>query len=58
MKIAKVKIHCPMCGKFKVEHEVDTNEYGYFSFPEAYCPHCLAILGVVIDCLPKDINDG
>ena len=47
-----------MCGKFKVEHEIDTNEYGYFVFSEAYCPNCLAILEAVIDNLPKSINNG
>lgn len=44
-----------MCGKFKVEHEVDINEHGYFTFPEAYCPECLAVLTCVID---KKENDG
>lgn len=49
MKTIKVKIHCAMCGKFEITHEVDTNEYGYFVFPEAHCPECFAIMEQVID---------
>ena len=55
MKTVKVKIHCSMCGKFTVEHEVDTNEHGYFTIQDAYCPECLGIMEQVIDHLPKDI---
>lgn len=49
MVTTKVRIHCPVCGKFKTEHKLDMNEYGYFSIPEAYCPQCFALLIVVID---------
>lgn len=49
MKTVIVKIHCTMCGKFKVEHEVNTNEHGYFVFPQAQCPECLAILVQEVD---------
>lgn len=54
MKVVKVKIHCPMCGNFRTEHEININEHGYFTFPEAHCPKCLAILEADIDRLPKD----
>ena len=49
MKTVEVRIHCSMCGKFRTEHKIDINEFGYFSVPEAYCPQCFALLIVVID---------
>ena len=56
MKTVKVRIHCSMCGNFRIEHDADTNEHGYFVFPEAHCPECLGILQVDVDELPKDIT--
>lgn len=49
MKTVKVKIHCLICGKFEVEHEVDINKFGYFTFPQAFCPECLSILDQIIN---------
>ncbi len=49
MKTVKVRLKCHMCGKFEVEHLVDTNEHGYFTFSEAHCPECLALLNAVMD---------
>lgn len=56
MKTVKVTIHCSMCGKFKVEHEIDTNEHGYFTLTEAHCPECLAVMVVVVDHLSEDVE--
>lgn len=56
MKTVKVKIHCAMCGKFHVEHEVDVNEHGYFTFPTAHCPECFCVLEQVIDGERKDAS--
>ena len=49
MKTIKVRLKCHMCSKFEVEHSVDTNEHGYFTFPDSFCPECLGLLNVVID---------
>ena len=45
-----------MCGKFEVEHEIYTNEYGYFVIPDAYCPECLCVLTQVIDHVQQKGN--
>lgn len=49
MKTVKIKIHCAVCEKFKIEHEVSVNKYGYFAIPDAYCPECFCLLEQVID---------
>ena len=48
MKTVKITIHCPMCGKFYKEMEVNTNEHGFFAVPTAYCPLCCCALEQVI----------
>lgn len=40
MKTVIIDIHCSVCKKFKIEHTVDINEYGFFAIPDGYCPHC------------------
>lgn len=49
MESVKVELECSMCGNFKTEHFLDTNEHGYFAFPDAYCPKCYALLTVKIN---------
>ena len=43
MKTVKVHAHCTVCG-FSVEYDIDANEHGFFSMPEAHCPNDLLIL--------------
>lgn len=49
MKTTQVKIHCNVCGKFNITRPIETNEYGYFELPEAYCPYCFSILIQILD---------
>ena len=49
MKYITAKIHCSVCNRFETKHEVDVNEYGYYVYPQAFCPHCLSILICVIE---------
>lgn len=53
MKTIIVTITCN-CG-YKKEHEIDTNEHGYFSIPIAYCPDCFSVLDQYV--LPSK-NEG
>ena len=48
MRTVKITIHCPVCGGFHKEMEVDTNEHGFFAVPTAYCPFCCCALEQVI----------
>ena len=44
MKSVEVIIHCELCKQFRVEYMLDTNEHGFFSVPDAYCPVCFCML--------------
>ncbi len=45
MKTVDVTYNCYNCENgFSVTHSVDTNEHGYFVFPQATCPHCFALM--------------
>lgn len=56
METVEVKVECKMCGKFRTTFYVDKNEHGFFCFPDAYCPKCLAIMVQVIDHLGERNN--
>ena len=55
MKTVKIKIRCTVCGKFEIEYEIDVNEHGYFSIPDAHCPECLSIMIQELDHHKKEI---
>lgn len=43
-----LKITCPLCA-FKVEREIEINEFGYFEVIDAYCPNDFSVLFQNID---------
>ena len=55
MKTVKVHAHCSVCG-FTVDYDIDTNEYGFFVMPEAYCPNDLLMLEQEIRRLSIDME--
>lgn len=48
MTSVKVKSKCLLCG-YKVTWTCYTNEYGFFSIPDAFCPNDLMQLDQEID---------
>lgn len=57
MKIVEIHVHCTVCG-FSTKYDINTNEHGFFSIPEAYCPNDLMILTNEVKKLPSDIEGG
>ena len=56
METVKIYIHCTVCG-FSTEYDLNVNEHGFFSIPEAYCPVDLMILDQEIKKLPEGSDD-
>lgn len=55
MRTVKIHVHCTVCG-FSTEYDVDTNEHGFFTVPEAYCPNDMLILNQEMKELPIDVE--
>ena len=55
MKTVRIKVHCDICRKFEAEYDLDTNEYGFFSITDAYCPVCFCAL--IQDIHGENIRD-
>lgn len=49
MKTEKVIIKCTVCKQFEKIVDIAVNEHGYFTFPDAYCPHCLSLMEQIIN---------
>jgi hypothetical protein len=56
MKTVKVKVHCVGCD-FRTEFDLNTNEYGMFVVPQAYCPNDFFVLDQDIMGHIKSITD-